>query len=381
MKKILIETNLKSGGIEKFITNLMKYISPSDCELHFAVPYAEDHVEFYEQYVKEWGATIHKLGGHFEDEAYKGKAIILKRIRFYKLLKKERFDTCYINVGGAGAIHVIETYMALKLRVPNILVHCHTADVTEAKIQRYSNHKRNLHSILRWHWPQKNVKYLACSKLAAEWLFPKIAKKGNYEFIPNGIEVEEFRYDEQVRVWMRKKYGIKDELVILNIGRLSYAKNQIFLVEVFKEVLKIKQDSKLIIVGEGELEKKIRLLIKQYKLQEKVIMVGAVSKVMPYYSMADVFLFPSLYEGLGMVLLEAQVNGLPVVASNTVPEEVKQTENMKFIGLEENAGIWAKQVIDIAKSNRNESLSNRILKFVFDIKKVSLHMRNLLELN
>lgn len=136
MKKILIKTNLKSGGIEKFIVNLMQYISPEECELHFAVPYAKDHVEFYEQFVKEWGAVVHKLGEEEEILAYNKKSIINRRIAFFRLLKEERFDVCYINVGGGGAVHIIKTYLALLAKIPIILVHSHTSDISAVRLKK-----------------------------------------------------------------------------------------------------------------------------------------------------------------------------------------------------------------------------------------------------
>lgn len=382
MKKILIETNLKSGGIEKFLINLMRDLHPSECELHFAVPYAEDHIEFYEPFVKEWGgAVIHKLGGNKEAVAYNRKSLIRKRFSFYKLLHSVKFDTCYINVGGAGAAHLIETYMSILCKVPNIIVHSPTSEMSMAREKNNTRIKKNVHRFLRWLWPNRGrVKYLACSKLAAKWLFPWVYQKGNYEFIPYSIETSRFRYDESIRSHMREKYGIHNELVILNVGRLSKQKNHIFLIKVFRELVKIKPDSKLVLVGEGELEEKIKLFIEELGLQSKVIMVGAVTDVFPYYSMADLFLFPSLYEGLGIVLLEAQSNGIPILVSDCIPSEVKVTDLIKFISLKENEKIWAEKTLVLLKKGRNNDAINSVVKGGFDITNVNVRMRKILGL-
>lgn len=380
MKKILMEMNLKSGGVEKFIVNLMKYISPKECELHFAVPYAEDHVEFYEPFVKEWGAVVHKLGGGKEISAYNRKSIINKRVEFYKLLKKERFDVCYINVGGAGAAHIIETYMALLAKVPVVLVHSHTSGITEARLPQNSFFKKKIHSLFRYFWPQKKVKYLACSEMAAQWLYPRIAGKGNYEFIPNAIDTKHFEYSEADREEMRKEYNIRDELVILNVGRLSKPKNHVFLLKVFKEVVRRNPDAKLILVGEGELEETIKTMIHRLELLDNVIMIGAVKNVAPYYSMADVFLFPSLYEGLGIVLLEAQVNGIPILASDAVPKEVKVNPSLEFLSLIEKEEIWAEKVIELSKTNRCKDAISNVVKKGYDLSAVNKQMRILLGL-
>lgn len=381
MRRILIETNLKSGGIEKFIVNLMKYISPKECELHFAVPYAADHEEFYEPFVKEWGAIVHKLGGEEEASAYNKKSIINKRRAFFRLLRNEKFDVCYINVGGNGAVSIIETYMALMKKIPIILVHCHTSNITEAKVQNNSFLKKELHHLFRWFWPEKNVKYLACSELAAQWLFPRIAMKKGYEFIPCGIETKKFSYDNSLRNQMRKKYGVKDEFVILNIGRLSTQKNHVFLLKIFNEIVKIRPESRLVLVGEGELEETIRTMINQLGLQDSVIMTGAVYDVSSYYSMADVFLFPSLYEGLGIVLLEAQANGLPILASDVVPKEVKVTESLRFASLAENEKLWAERVVKLSGMDRHKYAVHDIKERGFDVSDVSKQMRALLGLD
>lgn len=379
MKKILIETNLKSGGIEKFIVNLMQYISPEECELHFAVPYAKDHVEFYEQFVKEWGAVVHKLGGEEEILAYNKKSIINRRIAFFRLLKEERFDVCYINVGGGGAVHIIETYLALLAKIPIILVHSHTSDISAARLQKNSFLKKRIHSLFRYFWPQKKVKYLACSQLAAEWLFPRIAEKGNYEFIPYGIDTKWFQYSNTNRRQMRMKYKVDDELVVLNVGRLSKQKNHKFLLSIFKEIVKIQPDSKLILVGEGELEKSIRTMINKLNLQNNVIMAGAVENVAPYYSMADIFLFPSLYEGLGIVLLEAQANGLPILSSDVVPKEVKVTDFLRFASLNKNEKLWAEKAVQLSKMRRYENAED-VVRGGFDVAEVIKRMRVVLEM-
>jgi len=166
--------------------------------------------------------------------------------------------------------------------------------------------------------------WLACSGAAAiDGWGNGAAKNGKVTILPNAIDPERFKFSEKIRQEVRTRYGIKDDdFVIGHVGRFYPQKNHDFLIDVFCEVHKQNPCAKLLLLGDGPLQEKTRQKIEALGLAESVIFAGLQKDPAPFYSAMDVFCFPSLWEGLGIVLLEAQYNGLPCVVSNAIPKEV-----------------------------------------------------------
>ena len=166
--------------------------------------------------------------------------------------------------------------------------------------------------------------WLACSGAAAiDGWGNGAAKNGKVTILPNAIDPERFKFSEKIRQEVRTRYGIKDDdFVIGHVGRFYPQKKHDFLIDVFCEVHKQNPCAKLLLLGDGPLQEKTRQKIEALGLAESVIFAGLQKDPAPFYSAMDVFCFPSLWEGLGIVLLEAQYNGLPCVVSNAIPKEV-----------------------------------------------------------
>lgn len=199
--------------------------------------------------------------------------------------------------------------------------------------------------------------YFACSKLAGDYLF----KKKKYYLVNNAIDGNRFKYDPVKRKQMREELGISDDtFVIGNIGRLCPQKNQKFLVDVFYEVNE-KVNSKLIIIGEGELYNDLVIHIRDLKIEDKVLLLPATNKVEDYYQAMDMFVLPSLYEGLGIVNIEAQACGLKTVVSDKVPEIAKISDLLSFVKLNAGERAWADEIIknkDYERKEQKEILAN-----------------------
>ncbi|MDC7236750.1 MAG: glycosyltransferase [Sphaerochaetaceae bacterium] len=189
----------------------------------------------------------------------------------------------------------------------------------------------------------------ACSNLAGNWLF----KDNQYTIINNAFTIKDFEFDKNKRLLYREKFSISDKFVIGNVALFNEGKNHFFLLNIFKELLSIKPNSILILVGDGYLKNKIIIKAKEYKIYDKIIFLGLRDDVCEIINCFDLFLFPSLYEGLGLVLIEAQINGLPVLCSDSVPECVKFTDNLDFLSLGLDAKYWANFLI-------NKNLSRNI---------------------
>ena len=192
--------------------------------------------------------------------------------------------------------------------------------------------------------------YFACSKLAGDFLF----KKKKYYLVNNAIDGKRFRYDPVMRNKMRKELGISDGCFLIgNVGRYCPQKNQRFLVDVFCLVSE-KIDSKLLLIGEGDLEKELREHIKELGIEDKVIMHHPVDNVEDYYQAMDMFVLPSLYEGLGIVNIEAQACGLKTIVSDKVPEIAKISDLLTFVKLKASEQEWANEILKNKDYERKE---------------------------
>ena len=201
--------------------------------------------------------------------------------------------------------------------------------------------------------------YVACSKEAGIYAF---GKSVYFKIIYNAFNVRDYSYSNHIRNKKRKELGLKNEFVLLNIGRMVDQKNQLRLLEIFKEYQKIDSDSKLIIIGDGQLRNKIIKKINILNLNN-IILISKTSNVNEYLQMADCFLFPTKFEGLGIVLVEAQAASLPVITSSVVPQEVKINGNDSFtiLDLNDNDIIWAKSISSIKKSKKIRSLDTNLI--------------------
>jgi len=175
-----------------------------------------------------------------------------------------------------------------------------------------------INSIFRPIVNRVSYKRLACSKSAAEWLFGK-KRVNDTQIIINGIDTERFTYNAEARDRVRKQYGIaENQFVIGHIGRFSEQKNHAFILDIFSEVLKQKPKTLLLLVGVGELMDQIKSIVQERGIEKSVLFAGKQSRTEDYYSSFDCFLMPSLYEGLPVVGVEAQCEGLDCFFSNQI---------------------------------------------------------------
>ncbi len=301
--------------------------------------------------------------------------------------KPERFDEEIESLGGrifrlpSRSRHPF-TYMSKLGRLIDdnhySIVHIHqnsasmTMDAFIAKIHHVSviiGHSHNTKCNILWqHYilkPFVNIfltNRFACSLEAGEWVF---GRKKDVKIINNAVDIGLFRYDEHDRIKYRKKLMIEKKMVIGFVGRIHEQKNPIRMLEIFKEVVKKHIDSVLIIVGEGPLESELKLKIKRDGLQDKVIMLGKRSDVHILLSVFDVLLMPSLYEGLPVILVEAQAEGLRCVISETIPAPNIINQNIG-ISLRETNESWAERIL--SKNTFERSISSELVSLAgYDI--------------
>ena len=194
---------------------------------------------------------------------------------------------------------------AKKANIPIRIAHSHNTAIDR-------DFKYLLKTYFRFKLPKVANYYCACGKEAGEFLFPG----KEYMYVPNAIEIDRFLFNENVRMKKRRELGIKDEIVIGHIGRMSYQKNHKYLIDVFAEILKKKNDSILLLIGVGEKLDDIKKYVEKLGLSEQVRFLGNRADVDELYQAMDVFVMPSLFEGLPVVGVEAQFSGLSCIFSD-----------------------------------------------------------------
>lgn len=191
--------------------------------------------------------------------------------------------------------------------------------------------------------------YWACGKAAGNYLYGR----SHYYILNNAIQLSDYYYDEQVRKQERNRYKITEQtLVVGHVGRFTEQKNHIFLLQIFAEFQKIYQDSVLVLIGEGELLDEVKSVVEKLKMTDRVIFMGAISDVNRKLQMMDVFLLPSLFEGLPVSAIEAQASGLPCLMSDTITNEVMINDNVECLSLNDSALKWAKVLKKMAGQER-----------------------------
>lgn len=294
---------------------------------------------------KQYNASLRKnrLVGHIKLPFY-----------VYKVVKENKYKIIHINseMSWKMLLYAIPSRIA---GAEHIILHAHSTGID-------GDHKfvKRICQILaapfmRFYGDQ----LLACSDEAAEYVFgKKLCSERGYKVIKNGIDINKFKFDELQRTSIREELGVRDdELLIGNTSRIAYPKNPLFLAEVFFELNKKIPNSKLLFVGGGD-EKYIKLVqgyVKAHDLKDKVIFLGHLDSVAPYLSALDVFVFPSLFEGLGISLIEAQAAGLPCVISDKVPSLAIVTRDAHALPLTASKEKWAMEIQALAGTRTSDA--------------------------
>lgn len=218
--------------------------------------------------------------------------------------------------------------------------------------------------------------YWGCSNAAGEFYFSKKRWNKNNQLIHNAIDTDKFIFNEAARARIREEYGLGDKFVIGHVGRLTWQKNQKKLMEIFAALHKLNPKSQLVMVGTGELGAKLKKQATDLGVSDAVTFTGMQTNVNEWYSVFDVFVLSSWYEGLPVVGIEAQAADLPCVFTNTITPEVKVTDRVRFMGLDDDADAWAKAISDFQLRNRTGRFYD-LKKAGYDIKTEALRMQKL----
>lgn len=241
-------------------------------------------------------------------------------------IRKGEFDVVHAH-GNSGTLF-LEMYAAKKAGVKVRIAHCHN-NSCKFKI---------LHYLLKPFLNKLQTHALACSEQAAKWLFTTKSTVLN-----NAIKTSNYIFSQSKRKQIRQEYKLDNNFTILNVGRLTLQKNQIFLLHLMQKLAKSNYNIKLLLVGDGDLHDEYRDYITQHNLSDYVILAGRQDDISVFYQTADLFVFPSVFEGLGLALIEAQASGLDCIASDRVPLEANVSGSVKYLSLDEQ--LWLNEIV------------------------------------
>ena len=260
---------------------------------------------------------------------------ILGLIKLRKHFKNNKYDIIHINC--YNAFGLIYAYMSRKY-VKKVIVHAHNSNVDNdfLKIKSFINY------LIKLIFNSNKYIYIGVSDEACNFCF----MNKDYTLIPNSVDYEKFKENKKIRKYYRNKYNINDKIVIGHIGRFVEQKNHDFIINVFNEICKIKDNYILVLVGEGKLYNKIMTKVKRLNLEDKVLYFKYRNDIDKFINMFDIYLFPSIYEGFGITLLENQINDKEVFTSDNVPRVLNISNKIHFLSLKNNPKYWANEIIN-----------------------------------
>ncbi len=328
------------GGVESFMCNINENINHEKFKVDFLV-----HQEINSKYlnsIQKMESTVYKVAGLRDG--------ILKYFKeIFNFYNTNSYDIVHLNE--CSASFFIYCLPLLFNKKTKLIIHSHNGD---------SNNKI-VHNILKIFQNIRVNCRLACSDVAAKWMF----KNKKSIIIHNGIDLEKFKFKLENRNMIRSELGFNEEnFVVGSIARFEQQKNHRKILEIFKNVLEINVKARLVLVGSGSLEDDVKKYAHELEIYDKISFLGIRNDVEKIMAAFDVFLMPSLYEGLPFVCVEAQANGLELLISNTISNEVILTDLVNVVNLYDTNEVWAKNLNDvyIKNKNKNRTIYNNILK-------------------
>ena len=332
MEKILriaqVMGKMENGGVESVVMNYYRHIDRSKIQFDFI---ADNDSSIPQR------AEIEALGGRVIEVAPYQK-INRYLAELTEIFKKNEYKIVHSHL---NTLSVFPLYAAKKAGVPIRIAHNHS---TAGK----GEYKKNIMKYMLRPFAKVNAThYAACSRYAGAWLFgEKAVDSGVVTIFNNAIDLDKFKFNEEVRSRVRRTLDIEDRFVVGHIGRFCYQKNHEFLIDIFNAVHQKNPNAVLMLIGEGDLEYAVRQKVEDKGLMDSVMFLGNRNDVHELYQAMDVFVLPSRYEGLGMVAVEAQIAGVRTIVSTEVPDDVAITDSIEFLNLSDSVERWNDKVLN-----------------------------------
>jgi len=331
--------SMNVGGIQMFLMNIFRNINREEIVFDFACMNSKN---YFQEEIEALGGNLYCIRRHGNIKMHKEC--------LFKLLDNNEYDCIHIHSG--NSLCVIDSYLVKKHnRNHKVIYHSHNS----------SSKSMFLHKLCKIFITKYNDYLFACSTEAAKWMYPaKIIRSKGYTLVSNGIDVKKFLYSQEKAEEVYDEFGLEDCFVVGHVGRIATQKNHKFLVEIFAKIVERKENARLLLMGKGPLEEEIKEHVKALGIQDKVLFLGNRDDVERVLCGCNVFLFPSLHEGLPLTLVEAQCSGLPCFISDVISDEVMITPLVNKVSLKNSADEWADMVCSFDAMDRVEQ--NKIVE-------------------
>jgi len=361
----VIGSNAK-GGVESVVFNYYTFIQKSKFQFDFFI-HDNSPYEIPDE-IQKLGCAVYKI------PSYKHIFSYIKVLQY--LFRKNNYTIMHSHISTMSVFSLLAAKLA---KIPVRINHSHvTAGKGKGELVR-----NVMKYTLRLFSKIFPTHLFACSEYAGKWMFGNGAfRKGKITIVNNAINLSKFTFNNTIRNRTRNNLCLSNQFVIGNVGRFVPQKNHDFLIDVFYEIYKKDSNCILLLVGDGTLKAQVEARVKRLNLQNNVLFVGVRDDVHELYQVMDVFVLPSLYEGLPVVLVETQAAGLPAVVSDKVTTEIKCTELVDFVALHESADKWAEKVLSKRNCKRidtSRQLSVKRFSIVDEAKNLEILYEQMLQ--
>lgn len=335
MKILQIIGSMDIGGSQNLLMNIYSNIDRNNYQFDFLV--FQDKKFDFDEKLKELGGNLI----YIDSPSKIGMGKFIKKVK--KLCIENKYDIVHAHTLFNCGPCVFAAYLAgIKIRIS----HSHSTRYLDEKI---TIKKRIYFFLSKLLINLFSTHYFACGIDAGKFLYFKNKK---VLVLNNGIDIDKFSFNNSNRSQIRKQYNIKNEDILIgHVGRLMYIKNQAFLIDIIN---KLDKNYKLMLVGGGEDEKKLVEKVSKLKLENRVIFIGDVNNANEYYSAFDLFCFPSLHEGIPFTVIEAQANGLSIIASENISNECNVSETIHFFPIDD-VNLWVDKIKKVDYSRKDFS--------------------------
>lgn len=352
-KKVLVFGMTENyGGVESFIMSYFRNMDRSKITFDFLC--YSDNPAYKDE--------ILSLGGNImvcpPQKRFFANRHFISRLKKHSLFE---YEAVHLHLCSISDLTLVKA--AKKAGVKKRIMHSHNTDFMGGKLRKY----------LHLYYKNKCYKYLthffACSPAAGKWFFgDKVLKMPTYKVINNAVNTEKFKFNTEVREDIRRELEMQDNVIYGHVGRFHFQKNHLFLLDIFAEVVKQQPEARLVLIGDGDEKENILAHAKKLGIFDKINLLGLKSNVCDYMQAMDMFLLPSLFEGLAIVLVEAQATGLPCVISEGIaPDYANIDDHMTSISLDTDPKIWAGKIIEINKQRDRSHMYEKTADAGFEI--------------
>jgi len=336
------------GGTEATIMNIYRKVDKAKVQFDFFVSVSKDC--YYDEEIK-------KMGGNIYHTLTKSTHPLKFSRDLYLLIKRNKYSVVHV--------HAYNSMAAIPITVAKLaggkkrIVHSHNSSSGNIGLHKVTRPLLNIMATHRF----------SCSDLASDWMYGN--KKDQSVKINVPVDCTEYYYSQEVRNAKRREWGCENCTVYGHVGRMAAQKNHQYLIDIFNELSKADDTAKLVLVGKGELRSSIEAKVANLNLSDKVIFLGTVDHVSQVLNGLDAFIFPSLFEGLPGILLEAQANGLPCYISNVISKQIQITDLIHMISIERSPKEWAEVILQSRDRLINREAYNKLIYNLYDSQAVA----------